>query len=44
MHFSKFISEKVKKNLRESQAQFWEKLRKLRLMQNVGFLIKKHVL
>ena len=28
------------KNLRKSQAQFREKLRKLRLRQNCGFLIK----
>ena len=40
-HFSQFISEKVKKNLRKSQTQFREKLRKLRLRQNYGFLIKK---
>ena len=40
-HFSQFISEKVKKNLRKSQVQFWEKLRKLRLIQNYVFLIKK---
>ena len=40
-HFSQFISVKVKKNLRKSQAQFREKLRKLRLRQNKGFLIKK---
>ena len=39
-NFSQFISEKVKKNLRKSQAQFQEKLRKLRLRQNDGFLIK----
>ena len=42
-HFSQFISEKVKKKLRKSQAQFWEKLRKLRLRQNNDFLIKKNV-
>ena len=42
-HFSQFISEKVKKNLRKSQAQFREKLRKLRLRQNYCFLIKKRV-
>ena len=35
------FSVKVKKNLRKSQAQFWEKLRKLRLRQNDGFLIKQ---
>ena len=40
-HSSQFISVKVKKNLRKSQAQFREKLRKLRLRQNTGFLIKK---
>ena len=40
-HISQFISEKVKKNLRKSQAQFREKLRKLRLRQNDGFLIRK---
>ena len=38
-HFSHFISEKGKQNLRRSQ--FQEKLRKLRLRQNDGFLIKK---
>ena len=38
---SQFISEKVKKNLRKSQAQFREKLRKLRLRQKYGFLMKK---
>ena len=31
---------KVKKVIRKSQAQFREKLRKLRLMQNDSFLIK----
>ena len=41
--FSQFISEKVKKNLRKCQAQFHEKLRKLKLKQNDGFLIKKRV-
>ena len=41
-HFSQFISEKVRKNLRKSQAQFQEKLRKLRLRQNNGFLIKQN--
>ena len=40
-HFSQFIPVKVKKNLRKSQAQYREKLRKLRLRQNYGFLIKK---
>ena len=42
-HFSQFVSVKVKKNLRKSQAQFWEKLRKLRLRQNEGFLKKKFI-
>ena len=42
-HFSQFISIKDRKNLRKSQAQFREKLRKLRLKQNNGFLIKKRV-
>ena len=40
-HFSQFTSIKVKKNLRKSQVQFREKLRKLTLRQNYGFLIKK---
>ena len=40
-HSSQFISVKVKKNLRKSQPQFGEKLRKLRLRQNNDFLIKK---
>ena len=40
-HSSQFISVKVKKNLRKSEAQFREKLRKLRLRQNNDFLIKK---
>ena len=35
------MSEKGKKNVRKSQAQFREKLRKLRLRQNNGFLIIK---
>ena len=39
-HFSQFITVKVKKNLRKSQAQFREKLRKLRLSQNCGLLTK----
>ena len=43
-HFSQFISVKVKKNFKKSQAQFREKLRKLRLRQNDSFLIKKRVL
>ena len=38
---SQFISVKLKKNLRKSQAQFREKLRKLRLRQNNDFLIKE---
>ena len=40
-HCSQFISVKAKKNLRKSQAQFREKLRKLRLRQNDTFLLKK---
>ena len=40
-YFSQFISAKVKKILRKSEVQFWEKLRKLRYRQNNGFLIKK---
>ena len=43
-HFSQFISEKVKKSLRTFQSQFWEKLRKLRLRQNNGFLREEKVL
>ena len=42
-HFSQFISVKVKNNLWKFQAQFRKKLRKLRLSQNDGFLIKAHV-
>ena len=38
-----FILGKGKKNLRKSQVQYLEKLRKLRLRQNYGFLIKKNV-
>ena len=40
-HFSKSILVNAKKNLRKSQAQFRAKLRKLRLRQKDGFLIKK---
>jgi len=40
-HCRKFISVKVKNNLSKFQVQFREKLRKLRLRQNDGFLIKK---
>ena len=40
-HFNQFVLGEVKKNLRKSEAQFGEKLRKLRLRQNNGFLIKK---
>ena len=39
-HFSQFILVRVKKNSRKSQAQFWEKLRKFKLRQNDGFLLK----
>ena len=38
---SQLSSVKVKKNLRKSQAQFREMLRKLRLRQNNDFLIKQ---
>ena len=41
--FASLFHLKVKNNLRKSHAQFREKLRKLRLMQNDGFLIKKIV-
>ena len=40
-NFSQFISVKVNKNVRKSQAQFQKKLRKLRLRQNDDILIKK---
>ena len=40
-HSSQFTFVKVKKHLRKSQAQFRDKLRKLRLKQNDGFLIEK---
>ena len=40
-HSSQFISVKVKKDLRKSQAQFREKLRKSRLRQNDDFIIKE---
>ena len=40
-HFSQCYFSKVKKNLRKSQAQFREKLRKLRLKQNYDFFKKK---
>ena len=42
-HFSQCYFSKVKKYLRKSQAQFREKLRKLRLTQNYDFLIKRRV-
>ena len=42
-HFGQLISVKVKKILRNSQAEFGVKLRKLRLRQNDDFLIQKHV-
>ena len=41
--FIQLISEKVKIILIKSHAQFREKLRKLKLRQNNGFLIKKRV-
>ena len=37
-HFSQFISVKVKKILRKSQAQFWEKLRNSSLRKMMVFL------
>jgi len=40
-HFSQFVSVKVKKDLRKSQAQFLGKVKKLRLRQNDSFLLKK---
>ena len=43
-HTSQFSSVTAKKIIRKSKAQFWKKLRKLRLKQNDGFLIMKHVL
>ena len=42
-HFNQFISVKVMKNFRKSKAQFREKLRKLKLREINGFLIKKRV-
>ena len=40
-HFGQFILVQVKKNLRNSrETQFREKLRKLTLKQNYGYLIK----
>ena len=39
-HFGQFIVANVKQKLRKSWAQFREKVRKLRLRQNYGFLIK----
>ena len=42
INFTQFISMKVEKILGKSQAQFREKLRKLRLWRNDGCLIKKH--
>ena len=43
-HSSQFISVKVKKKLRKSQAQFREKLRKKRHRRNNDFPIKKRVI
>ena len=40
-HFSRFISVKCKKILGNSQPQFREKLIKVRLRQNDGFIKKK---
>ena len=42
-HSHQFISVKVEKNLRTSQAQFREKSRKLRVRQNNDFSYKKNV-
>ena len=39
VYFSQFISEQVKKNLRKYQAEFREKLRKLRFKQNNSIII-----
>ena len=41
VNFSKFISVKVKENLRKSQPQFQDKFRKMKLRHNDRFLIKK---
>ena len=41
IHFKQSISIKVKKNLRKSLVRFREKLGKLRIRQNDGFLIIK---
>ena len=41
VHFASLFHLKVKKNLRKSQAQFREKLRKSRPIQKDGFLIVK---
>jgi len=41
--FGSLFHLKVKKNIRKSQALFREKLRKLRLMQKDGFLLKKYM-
>ena len=42
-YFSQHISVKVKKILRKSEPQFWEKVRKLRLRHKVVFLYQKNV-
>ena len=42
-HFSQFISVKVNKILRTSQAQYQEKLRRLRVRQNQCILMKKQL-
>ena len=39
-HLSQFVSVKAKKSSGKSQAQFREKLRKLRLKQNDGFVLE----
>jgi len=43
-HFSQLISVKVKEMLRKSQVLIREKLKKLKLRQNGGFLMKKDVI
>ena len=39
--FNRFIAAKVKTYVRKSQVQFREKLRKLRIRQNDGYLLKE---
>ena len=42
-YYGQFLLVLVKKTVRKSQAQFQEKLRKLRRRQNYGFLINKSI-